>query len=66
MKILIIYHLKTLKENGSNGFLVGSKLSMADVGLFEVILTVEELMGIQELNDYPNIQVILFKNYFFI
>ncbi len=33
---------KTLKENGSNGFLVGSKLSLADVGLFETLLCTEE------------------------
>ena len=47
-----------LKKNGSNGFLVGSKLSICDLGLLEVILTVEELMGLGPLEAYPQTLVI--------
>jgi hypothetical protein len=49
---------KALKDNGQNGFLVGSKLSIADIGLLEVILTVDELLGNDQLNDYTEIKVI--------
>ena len=49
---------KALKENGSNGFLVGRKLSLADIGLVEVILTVDELLGNDQLNHYDEIKVI--------
>jgi hypothetical protein len=42
-----------LRENGSNGFLVGSQLTLADVGLLEPLLSIEELMGLQELEAYP-------------
>nr|UOU03283.1 glutathione S-transferase alpha 1 [Brachionus rubens] len=45
-----------LSRNGSNGHLVGSKLSLADLGLLEVILTIEELMGEEELKPFPEIQ----------
>lgn len=48
---------KALKENGSNGFLVGNKLSICDIGLFEVILTVVELLGIETLNEYAELRV---------
>jgi hypothetical protein len=48
---------KALKENGSNGFLVGKRLSLADLSLLECILTVEELLGPQELQPYPEIEV---------
>ena len=49
---------KLLVDNGSNGYLVGSKLSLADLGLLEVILTVEELMGLGPLEAYPQTLVI--------
>nr|AYN44472.1 glutathione S-transferase A1/2-3 [Brachionus calyciflorus] len=45
-----------LLRNGSNGHLVGSKLSLADIGLLEVILTIEELLGEDELKPYPEVQ----------
>ena len=47
-----------MKENGSNGFLVGSKLSLADIGLFENILSIDELIGLDYLEPYPEILVI--------
>ena len=52
-----------LKKNGSNGFLVGSKLSICDLGLLEVILTVDELLGMDQLNDYADIKVIIVEFY---
>ena len=48
---------RALKSNGSNGYLVGYKLSVADIGLLEVILTVDELLGNDQLNDYSEIKV---------
>lgn len=51
---------KVLKDNGSTGYLVGSKLTLADVGLLEPLLWVEEFMS-AELNAYPEIQVV-FQN----
>nr|AYN44471.1 glutathione S-transferase A1/2-2 [Brachionus calyciflorus] len=45
-----------LSKNGSNGHLVGSKLSLADLGLLEVSLTIEELLGEDELRPYPEVQ----------
>ena len=48
-----------LKQNGSTGYLVGNKLSLADIGLIENILLVEELIGADALKDYPEIQVCL-------
>jgi hypothetical protein len=47
-----------LIENGSNGYLVGSKLTLADIGLLEPLLWIEELLS-DELKDYPEIQVII-------
>lgn len=51
---------KTLKENGSSGYLVGSKLSLADIGLLECMLFLEELIGIDAIKEYPELQ-----NYFY-
>ena len=53
-----------LEKNGSNGYLVGNKLSLADIGLLEVILIIDELLGAQELAPYPNIQVSIFILFF--
>lgn len=44
-------------RNGSNGHLVGPNVSLADLGLLEVILTIEELIGEDELKPYPEILV---------
>jgi hypothetical protein len=58
MKISIFsFIFKVLQENGSNGFLVGSQLSLADIGLLEPLLTIEELMGVQELEAFPEVLV---------
>ena len=54
-KYLPVYE-RVLKENGSNGFLVGSKLTLADIGLLEPLLWVEEFLNSQ-LETYPEIQV---------
>jgi len=50
---------KVLKENGSNGHLVGSKLSLADISLFEILLLVEEFFGLNEFDQYPELKVIM-------
>jgi len=54
----ILLITKALKDNGSNGYLVGSKLSLADIALFETVLTVEELLGAENLQSFDEIQVI--------
>ena len=55
-KYLPIYE-KVLADNGSNGFLFGSKLTLADIGLLEVLLLIEDYIGADELKAYPNVQV---------
>lgn len=55
-KYLPIFN-RVLTENGNTGYLVGNKLTLADVGLLEPILAIEELMGAKELEPYPAIQV---------
>ena len=52
-------------RNGSNGHLVGPKVSLADLGLLEVVLTIEELLGEDEFKPYPEIQVNLNFSKFF-
>nr|AYN44494.1 glutathione S-transferase A2 [Brachionus rotundiformis] len=54
-KYLPIYN-SLLNKNGSTGYLVGSKMSIADIGLLEVVLTIEELLGEKELEPYPEVQ----------
>jgi len=43
-------------ENSSSGFLVGSGLTMADIGLMEVLLAVVEFYGNQKLSKYTNVK----------
>lgn len=50
------YFENSLKLNGSNGFLVGSRLSLADLALLENILCIEEYFGASELDNYSDIQ----------
>ena len=50
-----------LVDNGSNGHLVGKSLSLADLGLFEVIFTIEEYLGVDVLKSYPQIEFFLAK-----
>nr|AYN44493.1 glutathione S-transferase A1 [Brachionus rotundiformis] len=54
-RYLPIYNF-ILSRNGSNGHLVGSTLSLADLGLLEVVLSIEELLSEDELKPYPEIQ----------
>nr|AYN44513.1 glutathione S-transferase A1 [Brachionus plicatilis] len=54
-RYLPIYNF-LLSRNGSNGYLVGSKVSLADLGLLEVVLTIEELLGEDTLKPYPEVQ----------
>ena len=53
----IVLDLKALADNGSNGFLVGSKLTLADVGLFECVLAIEEQLGASTLDNFLEIKV---------
>ena len=57
MIFICVGNLKILISNGSNGFLSGDKITLADIGLFEVILMIEELMDADVLDDYPEIKV---------
>jgi len=42
--------------SSSSGFLVGSGLTLADVGLMEVLLSVVEFYGDQKLSSYPHLK----------
>jgi hypothetical protein len=60
-----------LKENGCVGYLVGNKISLADIGLLEVLFWIEQLLS-DELKPFVEIQVIKsdytknkFLNFFF-
>ena len=44
---------KLLIDNGSNGHLVGPDLTLADLGLLEVIATVEDYIGLDSLKNFP-------------
>jgi glutathione S-transferase len=46
---------KELADNGT-GYLVGSKLSLADLGLFECLLLVIDHFTVDQLNDFPNLK----------
>ncbi|XP_071113664.1 glutathione S-transferase 3-like [Haliotis cracherodii] len=46
---------KAVKENGS-AFLVGGRLTLADIGLLEPILTILDYYGEEALKDYPSLQ----------
>ncbi|XP_048240316.1 glutathione S-transferase 3-like [Haliotis rufescens] len=46
---------QALKKNGT-GFLVGSAMSLADVGLIEALLSVTEYFGEDTLSDYPSLK----------
>ena len=56
---MIKFKIKVFTENGSNGFLVGSRLSLADLALLEVILLIEEYYGLVELEAYPQLKKFL-------
>jgi glutathione S-transferase len=45
-----------LLKNGSNHFLVGNKLSIADIGLLEVLLTIDELLGVESLSEFVELK----------
>ncbi|XP_067675778.1 glutathione S-transferase 3-like [Haliotis asinina] len=46
---------QALKKNGT-GFLVGNSMTLADVGLIEVLLIVTEYFGEESLSDYPSLK----------
>ncbi|XP_046572553.1 glutathione S-transferase A4-like [Haliotis rubra] len=46
---------QVLKKNGT-GFLVGDSMSLADIGLIEVLLSVTEYFGEETLSDYPSLK----------
>ena len=43
--------------SSKTGYLVGDKLSMADVGFLEPLLNTVEYLGIEILDGYPDIKV---------
>lgn len=48
---------KLLKENNSNRFFVGKQLSLADIALYDVIVTVKEFLKSDDIcKDYPEIK----------
>lgn len=50
---------KIIVKNGGNGHLVGNSLTLADLGLLEVVLTIEDYMGDDPLLPYPQIEKFL-------
>ena len=44
-------------EKSSSGFLVGEKLTLADLGLMEALLAIADYFGAAKLADYPLIKV---------
>jgi len=53
-KKLPIY--EKILENSSSGFLVGSGLTMADIGLMDVLLSVVDYWGAKKFESYVNIK----------
>jgi len=53
-KYLPIYN-KVLVDNGTSGYLVGSSLTLADLGLLEVLLATKDFFGLEVFKDYPGI-----------
>jgi glutathione S-transferase len=51
---------KALEDNGSNGYLVGNKTTLADLALFEVLLVIEEVIDITEIDKIPSLKVFFF------
>ena len=47
---------QALADNGG-AYLVGSSLTLADLGLFESLINVEDYFGAQHLDDYPLLMV---------
>ena len=57
---LFIFHplfFQILKANG--GFIVGKRISLADIALLEVLLWIEELLS-EELKPYPELQGLVY------
>lgn len=48
---------KVLRDNGSCGYLVGENLSLADLSLLEVVLTIEDLIEEDVFKNYPHLKV---------
>ena len=46
-----------MQINESDRFLVGNKLTLADIGLLECTLLSEELISDQSLKPYPQVEV---------
>ena len=44
-------------ENSKSGFLVGNRLTVADLGLLDVLLSVIDYWGAQKLESYVNLKV---------
>ena len=53
--------LKALQDNGT-GYLVGNSITMADLGLLEPLLNMEDYLGLEHLEGYSALQVIVSPN----
>lgn len=49
--------LQILKDNGSNGYLVGNSLTFADIGLLEALLAIKDYYEPEVFEDFPEIEV---------
>ena len=58
MNMLTTSVIFQILEKSCSGFLVGSGLTMADIGLMEVLLSVVDFYGNQKLSQYPGLKVI--------
>lgn len=48
-----------LKDNGSNGYLVGNSLTFADIGLLEALLAIKDYYEPEVFEDFPEIEMFL-------
>jgi glutathione S-transferase len=53
---MLCVFLQVLGES-SSGFLVGESVSLADIGLLEVLFNIVDYFGEEPLLDYPNVLV---------
>ena len=56
MLISILVFNQALVENGT-GYLVGDSITLADLGLLEPLLNLEDYLGALHIDDYPALKV---------
>ena len=60
----LFFFYQALVDNGT-GYLVGDSITLADLGLLEPLLNMEDYLGAQHLDDYPALKVDLTSSVFF-